>query len=225
MNLKKLAAEKAVDYIENGMIVGLGTGSTALYAVEKLGFLVRERVLKITGIPTSKETESIAKKFHIPLSTLDEYSEIDVTIDGADEIDPKLNLIKGRGGALVREKIVASCTKKEIIVADSSKLVNVLGERARLPVEVAPFGWRAAERKIASEFNCKPELRREHSKIFVTDNGNYILDCKFEKIANPEKLEKEINSIPGVVDNGLFIGLADIALIAEENGTVKIINS
>jgi len=202
------------------LIVEYQTGSTVFYAIKKIGEKVKNG-LDIVGIPTSVETEKLAKQFGIQLSTLEEHPVIDVTIDGADEIDKKLNLIKGMGGALLREKIVASASKKEVIVADDSKLVDMLGTKSFLPVEVARFGWSYAAKKI-SEFDCKPELRKKDEKIFVTDNGNYILDCKFKSIMNPKEMEEKINNIPGVVENGLFIGLADVVVVASEKG-VRII--
>ena len=220
MNLKQIAGEKAVEYVKDGMVVGLGTGSTVFYAIKKIGERVKNG-LDIIGIPTSVETEKLAKQIGIQLSTLEEHPVIDVTIDGADEIDKKLNLIKGMGGALLREKIVASASKKEVIVADDSKLVDMLGTRTPLPVEVARFGWSYAAKKI-SELGCKTELRKKDGEIFITDNGNYILDCKFNKIDKPEEMEQKINNIPGVLENGLFIGLADVAVVASDKG-VKVI--
>ncbi|MDI6916733.1 MAG: ribose-5-phosphate isomerase RpiA [Thermoplasmatales archaeon] len=220
MNLKQVAGEKAVEYVKDGMVVGLGTGSTMFYAIKKLGDMVRNG-LNIVGIPTSGETEKLAKQSGIPLSTLEEHPVIDVTVDGADEIDKKLNLIKGMGGALLREKIVASASKKEIIAADSSKLVGILGAKSPLPVEVARFGWSSTAKKI-SELGCKTELRKKDEEIFITDNGNYILNCKFNKIDKPGEMEQKINNIPGVVENGLFIGLADVVVVASNKG-VKVI--
>jgi ribose 5-phosphate isomerase A len=220
MNLKQVAGEKGVEYVKNGEVVGLGTGSTVFYTIKKLGGMVRNG-LDIVGIPTSAETEKLAKQSGIQLSTLEEHPVIDVTIDGADEIDQNLNLTKGMGGALLREKIVASASKKEVIVADDSKLVDMLGAKSFLPVEVARFGWSYAAKKI-SEFGCKPELRKKDGKIFITDNGNYILDCKFNRIDKPEEMEEKINNIPGVLENGLFVGLADVTIISSEEG-VRII--
>ncbi|MDI6856268.1 MAG: ribose 5-phosphate isomerase A [Candidatus Thermoplasmatota archaeon] len=218
VNLKKLAAEKAVDFVKDGMVVGLGTGSTVLYALKKLAKLIQNKELNIIGIPTSRKTEKIAKKLKIPLSTLNKYPEIDITIDGADEIDTKLNLIKGHGGALLREKIVASCSRKEVIVADESKLVRCLGEKFALPVEICKFGYSAIAKKINSKFGCKVELRKVGNRILVTDNGNYILDCKFNKITNPKKLDYELNNVAGVVENGLFVEIVDSAIIGTSKG-------
>jgi len=220
MNLKQIAGEKAVEYVKDGMVVGLGTGSTVFYAIKKISEGVKNG-LDIIGIPTSVETEKLAKQIGIQLSTLEEHPVIDVTIDGADEIDKKLNLIKGMGGALLREKIVASASKKEVIVADDSKLVDMLGTRTPLPVEVARFGWSYAAKKI-SELGCNVGLRKKNGEVFITDNGNYILDCKFHQIDKPKEMEQKINLIPGVLENGLFIGLADVAVVAGEDG-VRII--
>lgn len=215
--MKKLAGEKAVEYIEDGMIVGLGTGSTVEYTLRKLGKLVREG-LKIKGIPTSVHTKRIANEEKIPLTTIEENPEIDVTIDGADEVDSNLNLIKGGGGALTREKIIAFNSKKVIIVVDDSKVVKCLGIDFSLPVEVIKFGWQATK-KTLEDFGCTVELRNiMKDEPFITDNGNYILDCEFIKIDNPEELHINLNNIPGVVENGLFIGLVDEVIVGGKQG-------
>ena len=216
MNLKQMAGERAAEYVEDGMIIGLGTGSTVYYTIVKLGELVKEG-LDIIGIPTSLETERLAKELGINLSSLEEHPVIDLTIDGADEIDPRLNLIKGGGGALLREKIVASASKTEIIVADERKLVQNLGERFYLPVEAIPFS-EAVVMKRLDEMGLNPEPRVRDGKRFITDNGNIIIDCHTGPIENAAELEKELNMIPGVVENGLFIGLAHRALVATKNG-------
>lgn len=216
-DLKKQAGEKAVEYIKEGMIVGLGTGSTVEYSLKKLGKLVRDG-LKIKGIPTSIHTQRIAKKEKIPLTTLEENPVIDLTIDGADEVDSDLNLIKGGGGALVREKIIAFNSKKVIIVIDDSKIVKALGIDFPLPVEVVKFGW-TSTKKTLEKIGCNVELRRVmENEPYITDNSNYILDCEFERIVEPEQLEIDINNIPGVVDNGLFIGLADEVIVGGKQG-------
>jgi ribose 5-phosphate isomerase A len=215
--LKKLAGEEAVKHIEDDMIVGLGTGSTVEYTLRKLGELVNEG-FKIKGIPTSVHTKRIAKGEKIPLTTLDENPEIDVTIDGADEVDSNLNLIKGGGGALTREKIIAFNSKKVIIVIDDSKVVKALGIDFPLPVEIIKFGW-TSTKKILEEFGCNVELREiMKNEPYITDNGNYILDCEFERIDNPVQLEKDINSIPGVVENGLFINLVNKVIVGGKQG-------
>jgi len=175
MNLKKLAGEKAAGYITDGMVLGLGTGSTVYYTIVKLGEMVKEG-LDVIGIPTSLETERLARELGIPLSTLEEHPVIDLTIDGADEVDDNLNLIKGGGGALLREKIVASASQREIIVADERKLVNRLGERFYVPVEVIPFSETIVMRNLES-MGVKPEIRMRGNEKYITDNGNIIIDC------------------------------------------------
>ncbi len=220
MNLKQMAGEKAAEYVKDGMVVGLGTGSTVYYTIVKLGEMVKDG-LEIMGIPTSLETERIAKEVGITLTTLEEHPVIDLTIDGADEIDPNMNLIKGGGGALLREKIVAFASKREIIVADERKLVNSLGERFYLPVEVIPFSEAVVTRRL-KEMGLNPETRVKEGNRFITDNGNIIIDCHTGPIENPVELEKELNMMPGVVENGLFIGLADMAIVATQNGIKEI---
>jgi ribose 5-phosphate isomerase A len=215
--LKKLAGEKAVELIEDGMIIGLGTGSTIEYALRKIGKLCREG-LDIKGIPTSIHTKRIATEEKIPLTNLDENPVIDLTIDGADEVDSNLNVIKGGGGALTREKIIAFNSKKVIIVIDDSKIVKCLGIDFALPVEVVKFGW-TSTKKTLEEFDCQVELRKVMGdEPFITDNSNYILDCEFERIEDPAQMEIDINSIPGVVENGLFIGLVDEVIVGGKQG-------
>lgn len=221
--LKKQAGEKAAEYVKDGMVVGLGTGSTVEWTIKKLSEQVKGG-MEIIGIPTSIRSEKLAKELGIPLSTLLEHPGIDLTIDGADEVDPNLNLIKGMGGALTREKIVADNSKKEIIVVDESKMVEVLGTKSPLPVEVIPFAWNCVKRSIAG-LGAKPVLRvLENDKIYYTDNQNYVLDCRFEKIANPNEIEEKINNIPGVIENGLFLNLTDMVIIASRQG-IKILTS
>ncbi len=210
-DMKKMAGEKAAEYVKDGMVIGLGTGSTVYYTILKLGDMVKDG-LDIIGIPTSKETENLARNLGIKVGTLTEYPEIDLTIDGADEIDPELNLIKGGGGALLREKIVAYASKKEIIVADERKIVEKLGERFYLPVEVIPFSEGVVFRKL-DDMGLNPKVRMKDGGKYITDNGNMIIDCHTGPIKDPKNLEKELNMIPGVVENGLFIGLADMAIV------------
>jgi ribose 5-phosphate isomerase A len=220
--LKRLAGEKAVERIEDEMIIGLGTGSTVEYALKKIGKLVRDNGLKIKGIPTSVHTQRIAKEEKIPLTTLEEYPTIDIAIDGADEVDPNLNLIKGGGGALAREKIIAFHSNRLIIIVDDSKIVKALGIDFPLPVEVVKFGWTSTKAAL-EEFGCNVELRKVMGdEPFITDNSNYILDCEFDKIDNPEALEKEINNIPGVVENGLFINLVDEVIVGGKQGILTL---
>ncbi|MFQ5648961.1 MAG: ribose-5-phosphate isomerase RpiA [bacterium] len=213
---KQAAAERAVSHIANDMIVGLGTGSTASCAIEAIGRRVAAG-LRILSIPTSSATEKLAIEKGIPLAS--DFERLDVTIDGADEADENGNLIKGGGGALAREKIVAAATRKEIIVVDKSKLVSKLG-KFPLPVEVLPFGWPVACKQL-QHYGCRVELRRRDGIIFVTDNKNYILDCFFGLIDEPGKLSEEINAIPGVVENGLFVGLTDMIVVGYEDGHVE----
>lgn len=216
MNLKQVAGERAIEYVRDGMVVGLGTGSTAYFAIKRLGMMVSQG-LDIIGIPTSVQTEEIAKESGIPLSNLEEHPEIDVTIDGADEVDPNLDLIKGMGGALLREKIVASASRIEVIVVDTSKIVDILGTKSHLPVEVNKFGWKICFERLKA-FGCDVRLRKRDDDIFITDNGNYIIDCSFESITDPKGLESKINNLPGVMENGLFLGLADFVIIGTEDG-------
>ena len=233
--LKKLAGETAVKYIEDGMILGLGTGSTVEYTIKKLGELVRNG-LNIKGIPTSVRTKRLAKEENIPLTTLEENPEIDLTIDGADEVDSDLNLIKGGGGALTREKIIAFNSKKVIIVIDDSKIVKCLGIDFPLPVEVTKFGWTSTKKALEGfdwahekgtrrEIGCSVKLRKIMGEPYVTDNQNYILDCEFERIEEPEQFEIDINNIPGVVENGLFIGLVNEVIVGGKQGIMTIEHS
>lgn len=213
---KQAAAERAVEFVQNGMVVGLGTGSTANFAIEALGRRVKEG-LEIAGVATSIGTERLAKKFGVPLVPLDEVKLIDLTIDGADEVDPSFNLIKGMGGALFREKVVAYASLEEIIIVDDSKLVDVLGIRTPLPVEVAPFGHRLTKAALEA-LGCQAKLKGGE-KPFKTDNGNLIYECKFDRIEDPEFLEIEIHLIPGVMETGLFIDLATKVVVGQESGT------
>ncbi|MDR0198254.1 MAG: ribose-5-phosphate isomerase RpiA [Methanomassiliicoccaceae archaeon] len=219
-NPKQIAAEKAVDdFVRDGMTVGLGTGSTAYYAIKRVGELVRNG-FKLTCVATSVQTERIAKECGITVVDLDDVEHIDVTIDGADEVDPKMQLIKGLGGALLREKIVASASRAEVIVVDDSKLVERLGTRSPLPVEVLRFGHKRTKAALERQ-GCVATLRVRDGAPFVTDSGNYIYDCRFDGIDNPFFLESRINVIPGAVDNGLFLNTATAVVIAMVDGTVR----
>lgn len=216
MDKKKVAAERAVEFAQSGMVVGLGTGSTAYFAIEALGRRVKEG-LEIAGVATSKGTEQLAKKFGVPLVLLDDVKVIDITIDGADEVDPNFNLIKGMGGALLREKVVAYASLEEIIIVDDSKIVDILGTRSPLPVEVVSFGHKLTKSALEG-LGCQARLKGG-DKPFKTDNGNLIYECKFERIEDPEFLEMEIHLIPGVIESGLFIDLATKVVIGQEGGT------
>ena len=209
---KQLSAKAACNYVKDGMIVGLGTGTTAEFAVRKIGKLVRNG-LSIRGIPTSNRTKELAEAEGIPLIDFSESMFIDLTIDGADEIDGNLNMIKGGGAALLQEKIVASVSKAEIIVVNRTKLVDQLGAFP-LPVEVIPFGWQVVFNQLES-LHGNPDLRLNKGQPQVTDQGNYIIDCHFRKIENPKLLEHQLNMIPGVVENGLFINLCTKMILAD----------
>jgi ribose 5-phosphate isomerase A len=221
--LKRLAAERAVEHIQSGMVVGLGTGSTAAYAVRRIGALLAEgRLQRLIGIPTSEATAGQARQCGIPLGTLDDHPSIDITIDGADEIDPYLNLIKGLGGALLREKIVAAASRRFIVVADASKRVDQLGTRAPVPVEVVPFARRPVSDYLSS-LGTQGTLvveRQKDGQPFVTDEGNIILDCRFPGLPNPHEVAHLIRSQPGVVEHGLFLGMATEAIVAGSQGIV-----
>ncbi|RSD28751.1 ribose-5-phosphate isomerase RpiA [Mesobacillus subterraneus] len=216
MNEKQLVGEKAVEYIKDGMVVGLGTGSTAYYMIKKLGKLVQEG-LNIKGIPTSKQTAALASEHGITLVDFKNVKQIDIAIDGADEFDADLNLIKGGGGALLREKIIANAASAFIVIADSSKAVKKLGGFP-LPVEIVKFGADMTLQKIAG-LGCEPRIRVDGNQAYITDNGNYIIDCDFQEIQSPEELESQLNMIPGVVENGLFVNMAE-SLITIKNGVL-----
>lgn len=217
-NLKRLAAEEAVAWVESGMVVGLGTGSTAVHAVRAIGQRLQDgRLQAILGIPTSEVTARQATEAGIPLTTLDAHPHIDLTIDGADEIDPQLNLIKGLGGALLREKIVAVSSAQVIIVADHTKRVTQLGSKVPVPVEIIPLA-RPLVTKHLLGLGAKVALRGSEERPFITDEGNLILDCTFAGIANPYKLGQAIRAQVGVVEHGLFLDIATQAIVATADG-------
>lgn len=217
---KQAAARAAVALVKSGEIVGLGSGSTAAFAVHFLAERVRAG-LKILGIPTSVHTQKLATQLGIPLTTFDEHPVIDIDIDGADEIDPQLNLIKGGGGAFLREKIIASVSRRFIVVGDSEKQVSTLG-RFPLPVEVIPFAEGLIQARIEA-LGAKVTLRQNADcKPYVTDEHHHILDCTFGKIADPAGLAQKLRSIPGVVEHGLFIGMAEMALVGNGSEVVRL---
>lgn len=219
--LKRQAAETAVESIASGMVVGLGTGSTAACAIEAIGHGLQDgRLRNVVAIPSSEASADKAESWGIPLATLDDYPVIDITIDGVDEVDPGLDLIKGLGGALLREKIVAVASREVIIVGDYTKRVERLGTRAPVPVEVIPFGGRPVQNYLES-LGARVELRRQAKRPFVTDEGNYIFDCYFGLIENPALLAQAIRAQPGVVEHGLFLGIATQLIIATLNGVER----
>ncbi|KAI5069189.1 hypothetical protein GOP47_0015490 [Adiantum capillus-veneris] len=226
--LKMMAADKAVEYVKSGMVLGLGTGSTAAFVVAKIGQLLKEGKLKdIVGVPTSKRTEEQAASLGIPLSVLDDHPKIDLAIDGADEVDPDLNLVKGRGGALLREKMVEAASAKFVVVVDETKLVDGLGgSQLAMPVEIVQFCWKYnAERlkNLPEVAGCEAKLRMDGDKPYVTDNSNYIVDLYFKSpIKDARAAAKAIESLEGVVDHGLFLDMATAVIIAGADGiTVK----
>jgi ribose 5-phosphate isomerase A len=219
VDLKRQAAEHAVRYVESGMAVGLGTGSTAIFAVRLIGELLSSGAIKdIVAFATSKVTAQEAVKLNIPMLPDDLPRSLDVTIDGADEVDPQLNLIKGGGGALLREKLVAQNTSREIIVVDDSKMSSCLGTRHVLPVEVLPFGWRSVANYLES-LGAKYVVRQTaDGKEYRTDQGNMILDCDFGPIANPGQLASQLERRAGIVEHGLFIGLTHLLIVSSSSG-------
>ena len=221
---KQQAAERALQYVQSGMALGLGSGTTARYMLVGLAQRLGDgRLRDIAGVPTSEAAAAFARQLGIPLTTLEAHPQLDLDLDGADEIDPALNLIKGLGGALLREKIVAASSRQLIIMADESKLVGQLGTHAPLPVEVIPFGLPLCMRRLA-ELGCSPVLRRAaDGSPYRTDEGNAILDCRFAGIPDPAVLSTAIDAIPGVVEHGLFIDLATMALVAGPAGVATIV--
>ncbi|MFO7707661.1 MAG: ribose-5-phosphate isomerase RpiA [Desulfobacterales bacterium] len=216
--LKKQAAAAAVDRLKSGMVVGLGTGSTARFALERLSELIRAgRLEKIIGIPSSLQTERAARELGIPLTDFEASPQIDITIDGADEVDPGLNLIKGGGGALLREKVLAQASRCNIIIVDESKLSDRLGTRWALPVEVVPFA-RAAEERFLRSIGADVALRVRHDKAVLTDQGNLLLDARFGPMDEPGRLAGLLSSRAGIVEHGLFVGLAHEAFVACAGG-------
>ena len=220
--LKDSAARAALELVEDGMLLGLGTGSTAACFVDALGKKVAEGLV-VLCVPTSEVTRAQATRLNIPLTTLDQTPQLDLTVDGADEIDDQLRLIKGGGGALLREKIVATASNRMAVIADAGKMVETLG-RFPLPVEVVPFGFASTLRMIeamTAQAGCEGEIRQRQMKDgapFITDQGNYIVDCALGVIAEPEVLAFALKRIPGVVEHGLFLGVADLAIIASKDG-------
>ena len=216
-SLKRAAAERAVEFVESGMVLGLGTGSTAAFVVSRLAARVAQG-LDVVAIPTSEQTAAVARRLGIRLTSFAEHRRIDLAIDGADEVERgSLDLIKGRGGALLREKIVAAASDRFVVVVDDEKLVDRLGESAPVPVEVAQFGWEATAAALA-ELGPEPNLRRLGGKPFVSDGGNFILDCRFGPVGDARRTECAINLTVGVIENGLFVGRTSAVVVASANG-------
>ncbi len=224
---KFLAAKRATEFVEDGMKVGLGTGSTAAWMVRCLGERVREEGLRVIGVPTSTRTAQLARQVGVPIATLDEAKWLDLTIDGADEFDPDLNLIKGGGAALLQEKIVATASDQMIVIADAAKEVAALGAFP-LPIEVIPFGWQTSKALVEEMLvsldvmSRDVTLRMNGAAPLVTDESNYILDLHLKRIGNPRQLALVLNQIPGVVENGLFIDICDIVVIGHADGRVRV---
>lgn len=220
MNSKRAAGEKAAEYIKNGMSIGLGTGSTVHWTIVKLGEMVKEG-LRVQAMPTSEQTAQLMAELGIPqLKPYPSMKKLDLTIDGADEVSSDVNLIKGGGGALLREKIIASYSSVYITVVDHSKCVSELGQFP-LPVEVVKFGWELTSIQMA-RLGCAPILRMKDEAPFLTDNGNYILDCSFDTISKPAELTTQLNLIPGVAENGLFVNMTNILIVGRADGKVRI---
>ncbi|MFL5327586.1 MAG: ribose-5-phosphate isomerase RpiA [Gemmataceae bacterium] len=209
--------ERALDLVAGQSVIGLGSGRAAQMFVRSLGEFVKAGKAKVRGIATSLETAALATQVGIPLVTLADVSEIDVTFDGADEVDRNLNLIKGYGRAMVREKIVAAASRRLVILVGKEKLVPQLGSRGKLPIEIVPFGLPLCERRLR-QLGCNPLAYRVNGSLFTTDNGNHILDCEIGPIANPLQFENDICAIPGVVGTGLFLGMADVVLVSDSDG-------
>ena len=216
---KRLAAVHVLTYIQENMTIGIGTGSTVYWFIQELAKRVQDGFV-CRCIPTSNATNLLAKKLGVPMLALNDVPTIDITIDGADEVDPRLNLIKGGGGALLQEKMVAAASEKLIIIADSSKFVKQLGAFP-LPVEVIPYGWKHIQQHIQQANNIAVTLRMKNEQPFITDHGHYILDCHFLAITDADELAIDLNIIPGVVENGLFIRMANEAIIADAEGKIQ----
>ncbi len=212
---KKRAAEAALAFVKDGMVLGLGTGSTARHVLEGLSRRIAEG-WRLVGVPTSLATAEAAKILGIPLTSLEEHPRLDLAVDGADEVDPRLDLIKGMGGALFREKIVAAAAKRFVVVVDDTKVVRRLGTNTPVPVEVHPFGWRTVKDAVEA-LGAKAEMRTRDGVAFRTDNGNHILDARFGPIRSPAKLARDLDAIPGTVGHGLFLGMADAVLVGEDD--------
>ncbi len=222
MDVKRAAGLAAAELVENGQVLGLGTGSTFHFALERLAERIHDEGLRVVGVPTSRETERKARILGVPLTTLDKHPRLDLTIDGADEVDPAKNLIKGGGGALLREKVVAAASREMVVLVGANKCVEVLGTAFLLPVEVLPFALGPVCERLR-DLGARPFVRTNPEGVpFTTDNGNRIVDCRFGAIEDPAALERTLNGIPGILENGLFVGLAGRLVIGREDGTAEI---
>jgi len=221
---KRRVALEAVKHVKDDFIIGLGSGSTAAYVIQEMGEKIRREGLRILGVPTSYQAMMLAVRHGVPLTTLNEHPQLDLAIDGADQVDRELNLIKGMGGALTREKVVASAAKQLVIVADETKLVEKLGTNHPIPVEVLPFALPTVVVKMA-ELGGKPVLREGKRKVgpVVTDNGNFVVDVDFGPIKAPKELDLQLKSIPGVVEAGLFVGIADVVYLGKPDGVLRLV--
>lgn len=219
---KKRVALEAVKHVREGFLVGLGSGTTVAYAIQEIGKKIRQG-LQVLGVPTSHQALMLAVSYSIPLTTLDEHPKLDLAIDGADQVDGELNLIKGMGGALMREKVVASAAKQFVVVADETKLVEKLGTKQPIPVEVLPFALSTVVARV-EDLGGKAVLREGERKVgpVVTDNGNFILDVTFGAVDDLTKLDVAVKSIPGVLETGLFLGMADIVYLGKQDGIVRL---
>jgi len=221
---KRRAALEAVKHVKDDFIIGLGSGSTAAYVIQELGEKIRHEGLRILGVPTSHQAMMLAVYYGVPLTTLNEHPELDLAIDGADQVDRELNLIKGGGGALTREKIVASAAKQFVVVADETKLVERLGTNHPIPVEVLPFALPTVVAKMR-ELDGKSVLREGKGKVgpVVTDNGNFVVDVDFGPIRALKELDLQLKSIPGVIETGLFVGIADVVYLGKPDGVLRLV--
>ena len=220
---KRAAAYAAADLVQDGMTIGLGSGSTFLFVLDRLAERMRDEGLQLRGVPTSAQTAAAAERAGVPLATLDEVERLDLAIDGADEVDPEHNLIKGGGAAHTRERLVAATADELVVIVGENKLVAVLGEQFRLPVEVMPFGWTHARRRVEAT-GCTTELRRRGDEPLVTDNGNWILDCSYGGITEPAALADVLDATVGVVDHGLFVGMAGRVVVSDDQGNVRVLD-
>jgi ribose 5-phosphate isomerase A len=218
---KRAAAYAAADLVQDGTTIGFGTGSTFAFVLERLAARCRDG-LRVRGVATSQATTELAGKLGIPVLALDDVQRLDLAIDGADEVDPKKHLIKGGGGAHLRERLVAVAARELVVIVDESKLVPVLGKAFKLPVEVVQFGWQHSARRVGAT-GCEVARREKNGAPFVSDNGNFVLDCRYPGIPDPAALQRTLDAVPGVVDHGLFVGMAGRIVVADAQGRVRIL--